>query len=176
MLSNIEDCSWGQFQKKVPHQPVDTRMVPSASGTALNLGEYLVSGETVGESRELLSALFKSSTVGVAICDRQFRFPVINEALASMNGIPAAANLGKTLQAVLGSVAAKVQPAFEHVFATGQALSNFALRAELPSTGAVGRWNELFPNQGCCRPGSTGRRHRPGAHKTQRARKRRCSV
>lgn len=119
-------------------------MARSASGTALSLGEYLVSGETVGEPRELLSALFKSSTVGVAICDRQFRFRAINDALASMNRIPAAALLGKTLHAVLGSVAAKVQPAFEHVFATGQPLSNFELTAQLPSRGAVGHWNASY--------------------------------
>ena len=119
-------------------------MARSASGTALSLGEYLVSGETVGEPRELLSALFKSSTVGVAICDRQFRFRAVNDALASMNGIPAAAHLGKTLHAVLGSAAAKVQPAFEHVFATGEPLSNVHVIAELPSRGAIGHWNESY--------------------------------
>jgi DNA-binding CsgD family transcriptional regulator len=119
-------------------------MARSASGTASSLGECSVSGETVGEPRELLSALFRSSTVGVAICDRQFRFHVINDALASMNGIPAAAHLGKTLHAVLGTAAAKVQPAFEHVFATGQPLSNFAVTAELPSRGAVGHWNASY--------------------------------
>jgi len=119
-------------------------MARSASGTALSLGEYLVSGETVGEPRELLSALFKSSTVGVAICDRQFRFRAVNDALASMNRIPAAALLGKTLHAVLGSAAAKVQPAFEHVFATGQPLSNFEVTAELPSRGAAGHWNASY--------------------------------
>ena len=119
-------------------------MARMASGMASSLARHCVAGETVGEPRELLRALFQSSTVGVAICDRQFRFRAINDALASMNGIPAAAHLGKTLHAILGSAAAKVQPAFEHVFATGQPLSNVEVIAELPSRGSMGHWNESY--------------------------------
>jgi PAS domain S-box-containing protein len=119
-------------------------MARMALGRASSLARHSVAGETVGEPRELLRALFQSSTVGVAICDRQFRFRAINDALASMNGIPAAAHLGKTIHAVLGSAAAKVQPAFEHVFATGEPLSNVHVIAELPSRGAIGHWNESY--------------------------------
>jgi DNA-binding CsgD family transcriptional regulator len=101
---------------------------------------------TVGEPYDLLRALFSSSTVGVAIFDREFRYRAINDALASMNGVPAEAHLGKTLHAVLGDAATKVQPAFEHVFATGQPLCNFEVVAELPSRSAAGHWNEsCFP-------------------------------
>lgn len=100
--------------------------------------------KALGASRDLLSALFQSSAVGVAICDRQFRFRAINDALASMNGFPASAHLGKTLHAVLGDAAAKIQPAFEHVFATGQPLSNFEVIAELPGRGETGHWNENY--------------------------------
>jgi len=109
-----------------------------------SLRSQLVSQEAVGEAGYLLNALFKSSTVGVAICDRQLRFCAINGALASMNGVPAAFHIGKTIHAVLGSAAAKIQPAFEHVFATGQPLSNFELSAELPTRGVVGHWNESY--------------------------------
>jgi PAS domain S-box-containing protein len=98
----------------------------------------------VAAADSLFAALFSSSTVGVAICDRQFRFRAINNALASMNGIPAEAHLGKTLHAVLGSAAAKVQPAFEHVFTTGQALSNYEVIAELPARGTIGHWSESY--------------------------------
>jgi DNA-binding CsgD family transcriptional regulator len=100
----------------------------------------------VGEPYDLLRALFSSSTVGVAIFDREFRYRAINDALACMNGVPADAHLGKTLHAVLGDAATKVQPAFEHVFATGQPLCNFEVVAELPSRSAAGHWNEsCFP-------------------------------
>ncbi|MCU1243984.1 MAG: domain S-box [Candidatus Acidoferrum typicum] len=101
---------------------------------------------SVGEPYGLLRALFSSSTVGVAIFDREFRYRAINDALACMNGVPADAHLGKTLRAVLGDAATKVQPAFEHVFATGQPLCNVEIVAELPSRSAVGHWNEsCFP-------------------------------
>jgi PAS domain S-box-containing protein len=109
---------------------------------ALEVGSQSV----LGESRDLLSTLFHSSMVGVGIFDRQFRFRAINDALASMNGIPASEHLGKTIHAVLGSAAAKVQPAFEHVFASGEPVSNFEVIAELPSRRAKGHWNaNYFP-------------------------------
>ena len=121
-------------------------MARTASGVASNLARHFVPDRTIGQPHGLLSALFQSSAVGVAICDRQLRFRAVNNALASMNGIPAAAHIGQTIHAVLGSAAAKVQPAFEHVFTTGQLLSNFELTAELPSRGAKGYWNgSYFP-------------------------------
>ena len=92
----------------------------------------------------LLTALFNSSAVGVAICDRQLRFRAINGALASMNGIPAKDHLGETIHAVLGGAAAKIQPAFDHVFATGQPLSNVEVTAKLPARGTIGHWSESY--------------------------------
>jgi DNA-binding CsgD family transcriptional regulator len=47
---------------------------------------------------------------------------------------------------VLGSAAAKVLPAFEQVFATGQPLPNLEVAAKLPSRDAPGHWNvSYFP-------------------------------
>src|SRR6266404_2656372 len=117
-------------------------MARTAAGMALDLGSQSV----FGDSRDLLIALFHSSMVGVGILDRQFRFRAINDALASMNGIPASEHIGKTIHAVLGSAAAKVQPAFEHVFASGEPVSNFEVIAEFPSRRAIGHWNaNYFP-------------------------------
>ena len=98
----------------------------------------------IGEPYDLLPALFQSSTVGVAICDRQLRFRAINDALASMNGLPAAAHLGRAIQAVLGNAAAKILHAFEEVFATGQPLTNIELKAKLPARDAPGHWNASY--------------------------------
>ncbi len=119
-------------------------MVRRTAATVASVARRLVSQDSGCEPGYLLNALFKSSTVGVAICDRQLRFCAINGALASMNGVPAAFHLGKTIHAVLGSAAAKIQPAFERVFATGQPLANFEVTAELPARDAVGHWNESY--------------------------------
>src|SRR6266404_1921126 len=114
--------------------------------TESSIGRQAELPSALGEPYDLLRALFRSSTVGVAICDREFRYRAINDALASMNGVPASAHIGKTLHAVLGNAATKIQPAFEHVFATGQPLCNVEIIAELPSRSTVGHWNEsCFP-------------------------------
>src|SRR3984893_17852331 len=114
------------------------------SGTESNIGRQLSLAGAMGEPYDLLPALFSRSMVGVAICDRQFRFRALNDALAPINGIPVPAHLGKTIHAVVGNAAEKVLPAFEHVFATGQPLSNFEVTAKLPSRGAPGHWNESY--------------------------------
>jgi DNA-binding CsgD family transcriptional regulator len=109
-----------------------------------SVGGTVVLRKALGEPRDLLSTLFKSSTVGVAICDRQFRYRAVNDALASMNGLPASEHLGKTLRAVLGAAATKIQPAIELVFATGQPLSNYEVTAELPARVGFGHWIESY--------------------------------
>jgi PAS domain S-box-containing protein len=119
-------------------------MARRALGTASSLARHSVPTEANGESRDLLRALFKSSTVGVAICDRQLRYTAVNDALASMNGVPAKRHIGETIHALLGRAADKIQPAFEHVFATGQPLSNVDVTAELPSRRGIGHWNESY--------------------------------
>jgi DNA-binding NarL/FixJ family response regulator len=103
-----------------------------------------VVGRARSEPHELLSTLFESSTVGVAICDRRFRYRAINNALAFMNGLPASEHLGKTLYAVLGAAAAKIQHPLEIVFATGRPLSNLEITAELPARTGLGHWIESY--------------------------------
>ena len=99
---------------------------------------------TLVEPQQLLAALLGSSTVGIAVCDRQLRYQAVNQALASMNGIPARAHISKKLHQILGSIAARVAPAFEHVFETGEPLSNFKLTAQLPARTEIGHWIEDY--------------------------------
>lgn len=61
-----------------------------------------------------------------------------------MNGVPAPAHIGKTIHHILGSAAAKVAPAFQHVFSTGDPLSNFELTARLPNRSETGHWIENY--------------------------------
>ena len=82
--------------------------------------------------------------VGFVICDEGLRYVKINDALARMNGIPVAAHLGKTVHDILGEAAAKVEPAFQHVFTTGEPLSNFELVAKLPARTEPARWIENY--------------------------------
>jgi formate hydrogenlyase transcriptional activator len=90
------------------------------------------------------ASFFDAPNVGFVVCDESLRYVKINEALARMNGVPAAAHLGKTVYDILGEAAAKVEPAFHHVFTTGQPLSNFELVAKLPARTEPARWIENY--------------------------------
>jgi CRP-like cAMP-binding protein len=96
------------------------------------------------DPESLIGGLLNSPAIGIAICDRRLRFQLVNQALASMNGIPLQAHLGKTITQVLGKPAGELCPAFERVFETGQSISNFELTAKLPTKANVGRWVENF--------------------------------
>jgi DNA-binding CsgD family transcriptional regulator/transcriptional regulator with PAS, ATPase and Fis domain len=96
------------------------------------------------EPQQSLAALLSTSTVGVAIFDRQLRFQTINNALASMNGLPSEAHIGKTIRHILGAAAAKIETALDHVFVTGDPLSNFELTALLPTRSELGHWIENY--------------------------------
>jgi DNA-binding CsgD family transcriptional regulator len=61
-----------------------------------------------------------------------------------MNGVPAEAHIGKTIYHILGTAAARIEPAFRHVFATGNPLSNFELTARLPTRSETGHWIENY--------------------------------
>jgi DNA-binding CsgD family transcriptional regulator len=61
-----------------------------------------------------------------------------------MNGVPVQAHIGKTVDYILGSAAARVAPAFQHVFSTGNPLPNFELTARLPSRSETGHWIENY--------------------------------
>ncbi|HXL22336.1 MAG TPA: helix-turn-helix transcriptional regulator [Candidatus Dormibacteraeota bacterium] len=98
----------------------------------------------LSQPQQLLAALLSAPTVGVGICDRQLRFRAVNDALAAMNGAPAKSHIGKPLHQILGSVAGKVGSALQHVFETGEPLSNFELSGQLPTRTAIGHWLEHY--------------------------------
>jgi len=91
-----------------------------------------------------LASLLGTSSVGVAICDKRLRFQAINDTLASMNGLPAEAHIDKTIYQMLGNAATKVEPAFQHVFVTGEPLSNYQVIAQLPTRTETGHWIENY--------------------------------
>src|SRR4029077_19931163 len=100
--------------------------------------------ETLQQPHQLISGLFGSPAVGVAVFDSRCRFKAINQALAAMNGGPLRAHLGKTLHQVLGPFAERVNPAIERVFQTGTPISNLEVVGKLRTRTASSRWIENF--------------------------------
>jgi formate hydrogenlyase transcriptional activator len=95
--------------------------------------------EALSDPEKLLAAYFKSSTVGLGIVDSEFRYVAINDALAQINGIPAADHLGMTIREVLGNFADQVEPAFQRVLTTREPV-HFELSATLPTRTEPGHW------------------------------------
>ncbi len=100
--------------------------------------------ETLMESEQFLSAYFRASKVGLCILDADFHYLAINDTLAGMNGVPAAAHLGKTVREVLGDFAELVEPLFRRVFATGQAISDLEISFTLGNRTKPGHWLEHY--------------------------------
>jgi len=113
-------------------------MPTDSSGAARGLIHF-AQPEALADPEELLAAYFRSSSVGLAILNQEFRFIAINDALAVMNGLPAAEHLGKTLREVLGTVADLVEPHLQRVFSTREP-ANVQVSATLPTRIDPGHW------------------------------------
>jgi DNA-binding CsgD family transcriptional regulator len=87
--------------------------------------------------------------VGVTVLNRRLRYLAVNEALASINGVPARAHLGHTLAEIIGEATETVKPVFDRVFETGESALNCEGRAYLPGRGSVRHWvKDVFPIHG----------------------------
>jgi len=106
-------------------------------------------GQAFPNPESFMGGIFHSPGVGVAVYDNRFRYRVINHALASINGVPVRAHLGKKLNQVIGDVAAQVEPPMEEVFLTGQPISGFDIAGKLPTRNEPGHWVvNYFPIKG----------------------------
>jgi len=75
-------------------------------------------------ARQVVTSLV-SSQVAFGIFDREFRFRFVNDALAKLNHIPVQDHIGKSLRAIAGEVARKMEPILQAVFDTGRVISDF---------------------------------------------------
>ena len=110
--------------------------------SALGASEWNVFArpDAFAEPEKLLEAYFGSKTVGFAIFDADLRYLAINRALAEMNGIPAAAHLGKTIREVLGSFADAIESRFQQVLLTGEPVLNYEYSGVLATRSEPGHW------------------------------------
>jgi len=73
--------------------------------------------ETTAEALALLDALQKHAPVGIGFMDREGRFQRVNDELAKITGLPAAAHLGRTMQEVVPGISASTTPLFQRALA-----------------------------------------------------------
>ena len=87
----------------------------------------------------LLDALFAHAPIGLAFWDGDLHYRRINEALASINGVPPDAHLGRTPQEILGAVGDQVAELLEQVLRSGEPVVDVELTGELPTAPGVQR-------------------------------------
>ncbi len=105
--------------------------------------------QALSEPEKLLAAYFSSSTVGLCVLDRDFRYVAINDALAEINGYPAGEHLGKIIREILGPLADKVEPVLKRVLSIGEPILNLDFSAQLPARKEIGHWTlHLIPIKG----------------------------
>src|SRR5206468_5876140 len=92
----------------------------------VELTERQRSQEATAESLALLDALQRHAPIGMAFMDCEARYQHINEELAAINGLPAEAHIGRTVQDVLPALWPKLEPIYRRVIA-GETILNIEM-------------------------------------------------
>jgi signal transduction histidine kinase len=84
--------------------------------------------------RALLDAVLEAAPIGIAFLDRDQRYARVNRTLATMNGLPVEAHLGRTPGEVFpGLPVQQMEDAFREVMRTGKPLLDVEVEGETPS-------------------------------------------
>jgi PAS domain S-box-containing protein len=112
--------------------------------TALRRSEQAgeLANRRLEESYALLDTVFDCAPIGLTFLDRDYRYVRINQTLASLNGLPVEAHLGRTIEEVLPTVWPSVQPLLDQVRDTGVPIADVLVRAPVPGrpTGPEETW------------------------------------
>ena len=76
--------------------------------------------------------LFASAAAGVGVVERELGYATVNEALAAMNGRPAAGHVGLSIHEVIPDAAPAIEPVLRGVFETGAPLVDVPVAVEPP--------------------------------------------
>jgi PAS domain S-box-containing protein len=94
---------------------------------------------------EMMSSLVREAPVGVAFFDPDGRYVVVNDALAEINGVPAAAHVGRSVREVVPHLADEVEPVLARVLATGEPVVDVEVAGETAAQPGVRRqWLGTF--------------------------------
>jgi PAS domain S-box-containing protein len=104
------------------------RADPIASGIAVYFQDvteqkadraaFIKQAQTAYQQLAEIEAIYASAPIGLCFIDTDLRFVRINDRLAEINGVPAAAHIGKTLREILPQQADDLEPLYREVIAT----------------------------------------------------------
>ena len=94
------------------------------------------------DSLAVVDAVFGAAPVGLAFMDTSFRYVRVNDALATINGLPADGHFGRSLREVLGDEAAeRIEPYYRRVLETGEPILDLPVEGQSAATpGEVRNW------------------------------------
>ncbi|MEM5516330.1 chemotaxis protein CheB [Henriciella sp. AS95] len=128
------------FQARVrPYRTVDNRIdgvvITFVDVTFRKRNERQLedNAKTLSEQYSELETLYDTAPVGLSLADRDLRYLRINERLASINGLPAEAHVGKLQEDLLPSAHEAVYPLQRKVLETGEPIFGHAVSTQTPA-------------------------------------------
>ena len=116
----------------------------SMSGINLDITERKTAEAAIQERLDEIEALYVNAPIGLALFDRELRIVRINEALAKINGAPAADHIGRFAWDVVPALREKVEPKLRHVLDTAE-LVEAEISGETPKMPGITRhWQEKY--------------------------------
>ncbi|MCZ0898454.1 PAS domain-containing protein, partial [Microcoleus sp. HI-ES] len=79
---------------------------------------FIKQAQTVQQQLAEIEAIYASAPIGLCFLDTELRFVRLNDWLAEINGVPAAAHIGKTLREILPEMADDLEPLYRQVIET----------------------------------------------------------
>ena len=120
-------------------------MPPTVVSSFEDVTELRTAQRTAEDAKALIDTLFESAPIGLGYLDRELRFVRLNDALAEMNGVPAADHVGRTIPDVLPGLDPAVVGEVRRVIETGEPITGYELHGETPAApGVVRTWLEGF--------------------------------
>lgn len=88
-----------------------------------------------------IASIYDTAPVGLAVFDRELRYRRVNERLAEINGLPAAAHLGRTVREIVPDMADAIERIGEKLIETGEPMLDVELTGTTPARpGVVRHW------------------------------------
>ncbi|MEG4518280.1 MULTISPECIES: PAS domain-containing protein [unclassified Microcoleus] len=89
---------------------------------------FIQQAQTAHQQLAEIEAIYASAPIGLCFLDNELRFVRLNDWLAEINGVPAAAHIGKTLREILPEMADDLEPLYRQVIETKVPLKQLEVR------------------------------------------------
>jgi PAS domain S-box-containing protein len=101
--------------------------------------------ETIQRQLAEIASYYDNAPIGLAVLDTNLRYLRINDRLAEINGIPAAAHIGKTVKEIAPALEAQAQEVTAEILRTGQPVTDIEFSGETAAQPGVNRsWLESW--------------------------------